>query len=54
MENIDIDETRLKAVNILETIATMLNDEGIFDCTPKDDTKWYRFEDAVYYILKGR
>ena len=41
------------AVTVLESIATELNRENIFDCKNGDD-KWYRFEDLVTDILVNK
>lgn len=41
---------RKKAIEILETIAEMLNQEDIFDCK-NGDTKWYDFEDKITEII---
>lgn len=47
----NLTKKRLLAINILETIASMLGDETIFDCKDDDD-KWYKFEDAVTKLIE--
>ena len=47
----ELEPERRTAITILETIAEMLGDEGVFDCRDGDG-RWYEFEDAIVDILK--
>lgn len=42
---------RIKAIRILEAIAERVGKEELFDCSPKDDTRWYDLEDLVTDII---
>lgn len=44
---------RQKAIAILEAIAEKLGKPRIFDCSKKDETKWYDFEDMITDIIVG-
>lgn len=44
---------RNKAIEILESVAEKLGNEGIFDCK-NGDTKWYDFEDMVTEIIERK
>jgi len=57
MENFGIDNAdhpaRIKAIEILESIADYMGDHSMFDCVEgtDDETRWYDLEDALTNII---
>lgn len=46
---------RQKAIRILESIATYMGDEEMFDCDVKGkEGRWYDLEDIVTNVIEGR